>query len=161
MAFVLPLNLFFFSPLFSFIFCPQIPPSLPSSPSHTPSLCSCFQKRRWIRQVLVLTASMSFSGPQRQIPTRSPPSPSWTSRPPRSQVTLRLPASSWSGTSQTAMGQRSPPMSSRWTTKPSLGNQGQVTSSQTYSQTANTGAMIYIDDDHQILSWHFDLLQEK
>lgn len=114
------------------------------------------RQRRWIRQALVLTASRWLSGPRRQIPTRSPPSRSWTSRPPRSQVTLRLPASSWSGTSQTATGRRSPPTSSPWTNKPSPWNRWQVTLSQTYSQTVNTGTVIDLDGDHRILGWQFD-----
>lgn len=102
----------------------------------------CLLLRRWIRRALVRTVSRWVSGPRRRLPTRSHPSPSWTSRPPPSQVTPRPPASSWSGTSRTATGRRSPPTPSPWTTRPLLWNQGQVTLSRACSQTPNTGTEV-------------------
>lgn len=117
------------------------------------SICvSCVQQRRWIRQALVPTASRWPSELRRQIPTRSRPSPSWTSRPPQNRVTLHLRASCWSGTSQTATGRRSRPTSSLWTNKASRWNRGRVIWWRTSSQTVNTGTVIDLHNDRHFLA---------
>lgn len=100
---------------------------LPSSISLTPSVFLCLPLRRSIRRVLVHIVSRAVSRPQLQILTRYHPLPPWISRAPQRRATPRLPASTWSGRSQTVTGPRLPPTSSPWTTKPSLWIQGQVT----------------------------------
>lgn len=148
LSFLLSFPILFFFPLFSPLFHAPIPFFHLLRLLTLSAFFCCFQLRLWIRQVLVLTASKWVSGPQQQIQTRSPPCASWTSRSPRSQVIPRLPASSWSGTSQTATGRRSPATSSPWTTKPSLWNRGQVILSQTCSQTVNTGTQTLNNNPH-------------